>query len=574
MALVVTDNRTVFSEADTTTGWTATATIAANTTSPTPVESTARIDMTVSNAIQSAYFTLGASVDMTPGHIIYQWISNRAEFDTVANVGVGLMLGDGTNRVAYGVGGSDAVGFAHFDGPVVWQCYTIDTGNLTAYPSVTVAGTAANLNLAAITQIGVYFKTVVKAVGGAVNCFWDIGRYLDPTVQDGCALTITTGSQADPGTFEDIAAADRLTGNLQAHGILRKLGEGLYGVQGSLMFGTGSGTTSTWFEERNATVAFEDRGYEKDKYRLVIRDNGTGTTTFKLGRKIGTGNTATGADGCSFTVPASEGADFDAQTDTNVTDVFIYGSSFIGFDGGIKLNNDQEFIGCTVSNGGPIFPGTGSGAYLFGTICTNLAVTSSISSSLYWNTESDPNGRLDRMRFTMGTVGSHAIEFGPKTPSSITLTDITFNSYEGTGGTNSTPSSGPTGSAIYNNSGKALTINVSGGTIPSVRNGASATTTIVSTVSLTVTGLKDNTEVRVYEAGTTTEVAGVEDATDGTTDNRTFTFSATPEDLLDIVIISLDYENQRLDGYVVPSTNSSIPIQQRFDRNYDNPPGP
>jgi hypothetical protein len=573
MAITLTDNRTIFNQADATTGWTGTATVGLNTVEPTPIEPTGRLEMAVSNAIQSAFFTLPASVNMSSGFVIYIWSTNRAEFDTIANLGVGLVLGDGTNRVAYGVGGSNAVGFAHSEGPVVWQCYAIDTGNLAAYSSTTIAGSAVNLNLSAITQVGIYFKTLVKAVGGAVNCFWDIGRYLDPTINDGCAITITAGTSVDPGTFEDIAAEDRVTTDQRAHGVVRKLGEKLYGIQGPLRFGAGTGTASTWFEDKNSTVAFEDRKFETDKYKIVLRDNGVGTTTFKLGTKIGTGNTATGAEGCSIKVPATTGALFDAQTDTNVTDVFIYGSSFIGFDQGIWLNNDQEFIANTVSDGGPIFPGTGSGAYLFNTICANLDATVA-SSSLYWDTESDVSGRLDGMRFTMGTQGSHAIELGTKTPSSISFSNITLNSYEGTPGTNTTPSSGPTGSAVYNNSGKAITINVSGGTIPSVRNGSGATTTIVSTVTITVTGLKDGTEVRVYETGTTTEVAGVETATDGTADDRSFTFSAEPDSVVDIVILSLIYENERINGYIIPSTNASIPIQQRIDRNYLNPPGP
>jgi hypothetical protein len=57
---------------------------------------------------------------------------------------------------------------------------------------------------------------------------------------------------------------------------------------------------------------------------------------------------------------------------------------------------------------------------------------------------------------------------------------------------------------FFNNSGGQVTLNVTG-TIPTFRNGVASTTTIVS-VSITVTGLKDGTEVRVYSTGTTTEL--------------------------------------------------------------------
>jgi hypothetical protein len=58
---------------------------------------------------------------------------------------------------------------------------------------------------------------------------------------------------------------------------------------------------------------------------------------------------------------------------------------------------------------------------------------------------------------------------------------------------------------FFNNSGGQVTLNVTGGTIPTFRNGVASTTTIVS-VSITVTGLKDGTEIRVYSTGTTTEL--------------------------------------------------------------------
>lgn len=572
MAVLVTDNRTVRNEADANTGWVGTTTLF--TTDPVPVEATGELGATVGVAIFDAYHT--ATATSLINHVIYCWVFSRLALGNTNDANGGLMIyvSDGTNAGAWKVAGADRAAFRHDTGPTGWQCPALDTTSLPASPVNRLGGGGASVNFSSVTGVGTTVNSLVAAPGMNPTYLVDIIRILDVSVNNGCALTITSGSSTNPGTFLEITTEDRSQANLKAHGIIRELGTGVYGVQGPLMFGTGSGTNSSWFEDKNSTVIFEDRGFRNNLYKIFIADNGTGTTTFKLGDKVGSGASATGQNGCFLIAPPGVGAEFDAATDTNVTDVFIYGSTFSGFTNGIRLNNNQEFIGNIVSDSGTLLPGTGSGAYLFNTSFNNLSVSSSISSSVYWNTESDTSGRVDGTSFTMGSVGSHAIELGPKTPSTISLTDVLFTGYEGTGGSNPTPSSGPTGSAIYNNSGKTITINISGGTLPSVRNGASATTVISATVSISVTGLKDNTEVRVYEAGTTTEVAGVENATDGTTDNRTFTFSATPEALLDIVIISLEYENQRLDGYTVPSTNSSIPIQQRFDRNFENPAGP
>jgi hypothetical protein len=85
-----------------------------------------------------------------------------------------------------------------------------------------------------------------------------------------------------------------------------------------------------------------------------------------------------------------------------------------------------------------------------------------------------------------------------------TWTGIKFTGYDGTTGSNLVASSGATDAAIFNDTGGAISITISGGgDIPSVRNGVGATTTIISG-AVTVTAnaaLKAGTPVesaRVY----------------------------------------------------------------------------
>jgi hypothetical protein len=92
------------------------------------------------------------------------------------------------------------------------------------------------------------------------------------------------------------------------------------------------------------------------------------------------------------------------------------------------------------------------------------------------------------------------------------------------------------------------------------RTDANGTTTVTA---LTLTGLQANSEVRIYEAGTTTEIDGVENS--GTTFATTTSASS-----VDIVVHALGYEYQRLNG-VDTSQNLTLPISQRADRNYSNP---
>jgi hypothetical protein len=89
----------------------------------------------------------------------------------------------------------------------------------------------------------------------------------------------------------------------------------------------------------------------------------------------------------------------------------------------------------------------------------------------------------------------------------------------------------------------------------------------LDTVGITLTGLKNPSEVRVFEANTTTEIGGTGDESviDGS-----HTFSVEVGETVDISILSLGYQNQRLLGYVC-SASASIPISQVIDRQYENP---
>jgi hypothetical protein len=84
----------------------------------------------------------------------------------------------------------------------------------------------------------------------------------------------------------------------------------------------------------------------------------------------------------------------------------------------------------------------------------------------------------------------------------------------------------------------------------------------VTVTTLNLTGIKINTEVRIFEAGTTTEIGGVENS------GTSFTINIS-ESSVDIVLMSLGYNYQRIDS-VDTGTNLTLPIQQIIDRTYRN----
>lgn len=130
--------------------------------------------------------------------------------------------------------------------------------------------------------------------------------------------------------------------------------------------------------------------------------------------------------------------------------------------------------------------------------------------------------------------------------------------------------------AVFNDtSSGTLTLNVSGGTTPSVRNAPGATTSVVSSVTVTFDKMRDNSEVWVFPTGVRgigSEIAEIENATAGTPDNRNFAWSAAASTVVDYKIHNWDadtedYQTIEIIGFTVPASAVTIDIQQILDRN-------
>jgi hypothetical protein len=155
---------------------------------------------------------------------------------------------------------------------------------------------------------------------------------------------------------------------------------------------------------------------------------------------------------------------------------------------------------------------------------------------------------------TDGTNG-HAIETDV-TGGTVSLTDNSFVGYN--------VADGQADSAIhFTATSGSVTVNLSGGVQPSILSDG-ISVTFASSSTLTLTGLIDGSEVRVYEAGTVTELAGVESTSGGTF------ITGISVSAVDIVIHHIDYIHQRL-ANVDTTTNRSIPIEYQVDRQYANP---
>ncbi len=137
------------------------------------------------------------------------------------------------------------------------------------------------------------------------------------------------------------------------------------------------------------------------------------------------------------------------------------------------------------------------------------------------------------------------------------------------------PSNSHHNAAVYNKSGGTVTLNIAGGgSTPTVRTAGDATTVVNNNVAVTLSGLKDNTEVRILDNVTGEFIDGIENATAGTTNNRTFTFSLGAGVVVDIAIFNIDWilpPNNRIENYTIPTSDTTLPLTQIRDRNYVNP---
>jgi hypothetical protein len=534
MAVVVTDLRTVRNEADATTGWTG----ASGTSTAVFVESTAAVIQTLNIATGQVYHT-GAAINLSDT-LVYVWSNNFAQQANweAAQPPNALHLGDGTNRISFRMAGSDKKVFSHLEGQAVdWDCLVLDGSQASAMNSagltVARAGSFGALNLSAITQIGSDFTTLSKGLGGGINVAVDIIRFGNDGIQ------ITGGTTGNRGLFSEIVAEDRSTANLKAHGIIRELATGLYSCQGPLNFGSSASALESWFDDSGRVLSFENRNISNDKYYIRVRGNSGTTNFFRL-------NNSTVTSAGPFVRCDFNGGNINTLTLTNNT--------FTNLGNAITFSSAADATGHTVT--GNVFNLCGRidpGAVTF----TGNTISNSTDNDGAMLLDADGTANMSNLTFISDGTG-HAIII--TATGTYDFTNFIFTGY----GANNT-----TNAAVYNNSGGAVTINVSGGNTPTVRNGTGATTTVLATVNITLSGLEPNTEVRVYEddAGQNgTEIAGAENS------GTSFSFAAEAGEVVNIIINSLFFLPADIWQFTVPNNDATIPIAQFPDRQYFNPP--
>jgi hypothetical protein len=387
----------------------------------------------------------------------------------------------------------------------------VNTANTGSIPYRTLTGTPGTTP----RYFGFGIKTTAASKGA--NLGVDAIRYGTGAYLTAGELISAGDASDDPCTFTGFQTQNDLIGN--RWGILSSIGGSNMELQGRFVVGQNNSGTATLarFRDSDINISIVDTVHSETDFTQIIFDHAS-----------------TRAELTNVNITAL-GTNNKGSVVVNSADptVIIVGGTWTDIDL-TTMRSNTDITGLTWRRCGLI---TMNGGTIDASLIEGHAGTHAILTT-------SPTGITDT-EFVSGGSG-HAVRCD--TVGTYDWVGNTDSGYTGTRGTNAVSSSGSADAMFYNNSGGLITLNVSGGgQAPSVRNGAGATTTVNNNVSVTLTGMKDNTEVRVYDqSNPPVELAGIENATAGTADDRSFTFSLAAATLVDM-------------------------ISQIFDRNFENP---
>jgi hypothetical protein len=480
----------------------------------------------------------GTDLNLANGHL-YIWVNCGIVglLDTKANGGLTIRFTGATSTdfFEFEVGGSDSWPTAVQGG---WVMFVVDTE---ATPSATGGTPPATSAVRKVGITAVTGGTMTKTVDNTwVDAIWFLG--------DGNPGIIVEGRNA--GTT-DWNSADIVTQLGSSTGMFKPGPGGTYVINAPIQFGIND-TSTHGFTDTNAVWLWETQEFAAtDLYSISALGNSGGTTNVTFGVKTGTGADATGAQGLIITAESTAvrwAMDFD---DPDLDSIGLYGCQFI-HGGTFQLDDAAvDLASCLFLD------------------CTQAQVSNATIVRASVVDANTADGTAFMITDDFGDIANCSFEFSDGHAIEITSTAVSSQNNVGNSFAGYTNSVNSTDAAILHSSAGSLTINSSGGSnlnTNSYRNTGGGSVTINNNVSTTLSGLVNPTEVRVYSAGTTTELAGQEDVTTGS-----FVFSLGAATNVDIRIFAVSYEPADILGYTVGSSDTTIPVQQRFDRNYSNP---
>ncbi len=530
------DNRTQLQDCDgyATDNWTAAAQGGQNTTVGQYYEGTGSVESQHSNSSEETWTNndLNATtfnIDLSDS-TVYLLIKDNL-IDTYANGGTEIIIGDGTDRIGYAVGGNDAIGLVLKTG---FSQFRLDVSEVVTTPGTNTAyaGSEANLAQTAITQIGYGSLHLAKAVGNVPNVFIDNIQYI---ANGSYALTINGGTVGTPETMADVAADDVTNG----WGMIGNPLGSQYQFGAPCEWGNSAATADTYFSGQDEQWFFlgnnaGGRAIGANNFPFRITGNGTDTTSFVL-TNVSIVNVGTRAQ-------------FDmSNVDTTILEFTSCSFSDLGT---ITLqaddsSGDKFFNNCTFSN------------------CDKILADSFPMDTITFNGSNDADGAIlvsEAQDTTAGSAGTqknlvfnsdgtgHAIHIRPSGagPFEFTFDNWTFNDYADASGT-------AADRVIYVNpvtSTADITINIiNNGDTPSAdETGYTGTLTINNSVTVEVGGFgTSGAAVKVIADATVGSITEGDTLSEGFADitNGSYSFVQNYEGDLDVIVRARGQGNAR-----------------------------
>ena len=397
------------------------------------MEGTNCVAKQVSGAEKGFMYDNGSNFTIGADDHFYIWIRGATPgiIDTRDNRGIQVAIGDSTTAfVKFHVNGVDTLPFGGSFPYVVRFVNTTLTNfrTLVGSPGTTPSWIGGGLNTTGSSK--------------DVNLGVDAAR-----IGSGYDITGGTGVD-DPGDFQGISDDDTST----SEGIFqRKLENGSFSLQGKLRFGGASNECE--FTDIGSFITALDTFHSLTDFNEILVEHADTILTLTVCTFKGLGTNSPGR--------------FEMITSASTVD--LTGCTFVDW-GDIILGTGASLLSCNFINTDTI---TANGADLTGSKVEGYEVAAD-TSPLIWNVATDPDGLLDNMSFTKGTLATHAIEFGTSSPTTMTLNGINFSGYHADNGENDSTfhikrTSGTVTITVYGSTGN-LSYKTAGATVIIIDN--------------------------------------------------------------------------------------------------------
>lgn len=361
--------------------------------------------------------------------------------DTFANLGVQIVISDGTDDIGYVVAGVDVLGLPY---EKKYSAYKLDVSVIVASPGTdnvdfyTHNGTEANNDQTVVSEVGYGSIHLAKGQGTIPNAWFDGIYYI---ANDSYAATITGGTSGTPETMADLIGDDVTAGAAMFNN--PKASE--YGIFAPTEWGDSGTGTSAFSGTDEQWYYYGDNGgghaVGATHFPMRLVGNATGTNIFRQTRvtNINTGTRA------QFDMSHANFDEIELDTTTWVD----FGAITFPTQDASKFCNSSTFINCDQ-------------AYLSSLdmdSCTFIGTTDALGAILWDASVTEEN--QDNLSFISDGTG-HAIEISLNT---ATLTTFNIDGYSVSG--YETADDTATGNTVFlvdNALDGNVTINVTNGT--------------------------------------------------------------------------------------------------------------